>query len=180
MKARLDAARPAELGPLNWLVCKVITRGAGVREGHLFTTLARQRWLFRSWLLFASSLMMRGGLGRRRTELVILRVAHLRQCAYERDHHLRLAARVGLSPREIAAIQGEADADALSPEQRTLLGAVDALVARRELSDATFDALSRWLDPAQLVELCMLVGHYEMLATTIAVLRIPRDEPHGP
>jgi AhpD family alkylhydroperoxidase len=179
MKARLDPAGPAELGPFNWLVCKVIALGAGVQEGHLFTTLARQRWLFRSWLLFASSLMMRSGLGRRRAELVILRVAQLRHCAYERDHHLRLAARVGLSPLEIAAIQGEADAGALTPEQRTLLAAVDELVAQRELSDATFDALSRWLDAPQLVEFCMLVGHYEMLATTIAVLRIPRDEPHG-
>ena len=150
-----------------------------MREAHLFTTLARQRSLFRSWLVFASALMPRGKLGRRHTELVILRVAHLRDCAYEREHHLRLGARAGLSQQQLAAVLGGPDEGALSGQERALIAAVDELVESAELSDACFDALSRWLDPPRIVELCMLVGHYEMLATTIAALRIPLDEPHA-
>ena len=58
-------------------------------------TLGRHRPLFRGWLRFAGRLMPGGKLPRRETEMVILRVAHLRQCAYEFEHHARLARRAG-------------------------------------------------------------------------------------
>jgi alkylhydroperoxidase family enzyme len=60
-----------------------------------------------------------------------------------------------------------------------LLRAVEALHTTGDLDDATWDAVRAHLDEAQCIELCMLVGHYEMLATTIAALRIQPDPPRG-
>lgn len=175
MSARLPPAGWRELGLVNWALCKLLSRGAGVPEAHLFTTLARQRGLFRAWLLFSGRLMPGGRLARLDTECVILRVAHLKGCAYERDHHVRIGRRVGITPALLAAIEQGPEADGLSVRQRALLAAVDDLVERGNVSEPLWQALRSELDAAQLVELCLLVGQYQMLASTIATLGIERD-----
>lgn len=53
-----------------------------------------------------------------------------------------------------------------------LLAATDLLHHERDLSDEAWTALSRHIDDREAIELCLLVGHYEMLATAIAALRI--------
>lgn len=179
-RPRVEPGGVGELGVLNWLLCKAIARGAGVREANLFAVLGRQRRLFRAWLWFSARLMPGGSLSRHETELVILRVAHLRGCRYETDHHVRLGRRVGIDGDVLARIALGPAAAGWSDRHRALVAAVDALVATRNLDDATFGALEIHLAPPQLVELCLLVGQYEMLATTIATLGIERDVPRAP
>ena len=55
--------------------------------------------------------------------------------------------------------------------------ALDELHERRELSDEVWAELRRHLDEPLLIELCMLIGHYEMLAMTINSLGIEPDTP---
>lgn len=176
---RIAPGRLADVGPLNWLACRVLSRAAGVPDAHLFSTLARQRGLFRGWLVFASRLMPGGRLSRHETELVILRVAHLRDCSYERAHHLRLGRKVGIDATIAARIDAGPTAPGWSPRHRAMLAAVDALVQTRTLDDQQWTDVRAVLDERELIELCMLVGHYEMLATTISALRIAPDE-HAP
>jgi AhpD family alkylhydroperoxidase len=164
-----------ELGPLNWLICRVLSRVAGVRDAQLFSTIGRQRSLFRAWLRFSAQLMPGGTISRRETELVILRVAHLRQCAYEQDHHARIARRVGLDREALERVVLGPTASGWSERHRALLGAVDALVHTKDIDEATWTALCEHFDDQQRIELCLLVGQYEALATTIAALRIARD-----
>lgn len=119
--------------------------------------------------------MLGGSLDRHETEIVILRVAHLRRCAYELDHHVRLGARAGVHADLVQRIFEGPHAAGLSERHRVLLTAVDELVEQRDIRDDTWTTLrDHYADP-QLVELCLLVGHYEMLATTITALRIERD-----
>jgi AhpD family alkylhydroperoxidase len=173
--ARVAPGSFAELGPINWVLCRVLSLGAGVRDAHLFSTLGRQRALFRSWLMFSARLMPGGTISRKETEMVILRVAHLRGCAYERDHHVRLGRRVGINATLLAAIDEGPRSGKLTHRQQTLLASVDDLVLRKDISDEHWEALSRFYDSAEIIELCLLVGQYEMLATTIHTLRIERD-----
>ena len=164
-----------ELGLVNWALCRLLSRGAGLREVHLFSTLGRQRGLFRGWLHFAGKMMPGGVLSRHETELVILRVAHLRGCDYELDHHRRIGRRCGIGPEVLERILSGPKASGWSDAHRALLAAVDALVTRHDLDDAEWAALSGHYSEPQRIELCMLVGHYELLATTIKALRIARD-----
>jgi len=90
-----------ELGVVNWLLCGAIARSAGFKRVNLFQTLGRQRNLFRGWLHFTSQMMPFGALSRHDTELVILRVGHLRGCQYELDHHQRLGKRSGVTEVEM-------------------------------------------------------------------------------
>jgi AhpD family alkylhydroperoxidase len=172
--ARVAPGRARDLGALNWIACRAIALATGAGEARLFTTLARHRRLFRAWLLFASCLMPNGTLPRDETELVILRVARLRDCAYEIDHHVRLAQRGGVADWAIASALGDGADPRFAPRVKALLGAVDALVARR-FGDDAWSLLAKHYDERRLIEICVLVGHYEMLATAIDALGIQRD-----
>jgi AhpD family alkylhydroperoxidase len=175
---RLRPGRRADIGLPNALIAQAIGRAAGTRRPpNLFTTLARHRRLFRAWLRFAGALMPRGALPRADTELVILRVAHNCLCDYEWRHHERLGRTAGLTAAEIGRVLDGPDADGWSGRQALLLRATDELHERRELSDELWAELRDELTEIELIELPMLVGHYEMLAMTIASLRIGLDEP---
>jgi hypothetical protein len=66
-----------------------------------------------------------------------------------------------------------------SPRERILLTAVDELHGQQDIRDTTWNELRRYLGDRDCIELCMLVGHYETLATTITAPRIPDDRaPH--
>jgi hypothetical protein len=73
---RVAPGNRRRIGPLNAAIVWVIGRATGGRPPNVFTTLARNRGLFRRWLFFAAGLMPGGRLPRRDTELVILRDSH--------------------------------------------------------------------------------------------------------
>ncbi len=178
---RLAPARRGEVGWLNARILGLLQRGARTsRPPHLFATLARHRRLFRAWLLFAGTLMPRGRLPRAETELVILRVAHNSRCEYEWRHHERLARATGVSAAAIERVREGPEAPGWGTREQLLLRCTDALHERRELPDELWAKLSEVFSEVELVELVMLVGHYEMLATTIQALRIQPDETPAP
>lgn len=164
-----------ELGPVNWAVVRAMSLATGTDNAHIFATLGRSKGLFRGWLHFSSRMMPFGELSRRETEMIIVRVAHLRGCDYELDHHLRLGAKAGLTPERIAAVLAGPEAG-WGDREAALLTATDELVADRDLRDGTWTALRRHLSERQAIAFVLLVGQYDMLATTIGTLRIERDE----
>jgi AhpD family alkylhydroperoxidase len=174
---RIAPGSRRELGPVNALICRIAATATRTPPPNLFTTLGRHRRLFRGWLRFAGRLMPGGRLPRRDTELVILRVAHLRSCDYEWVHHERLGRRAGLSEDQIARVAVGPDADGWSPHERTLLRAVEELHSGGDISDETWQLLAAEFDERELIELVMLAGHYEMLATFIGTFRIAPDAP---
>lgn len=176
---RIGPGSRREIGAVNALIAGIAGRVAGTEPPRLFTTLGRHRRLFRRWLWFAAALMPRGRLPRADTELVILRVAHNRDCAYERAHHERLARATGLDADDVARVAAGPDAEGWSERQRLLLLAADDLHESGRIGAGTWDSLRAILDDASLIELCMLVGHYEMLAGTINTLGIEPDAVRG-
>ena len=173
MRVRPGTVR--ETGLLPQLVARVLGRRFGLRPLGLFLVLGRHRPLFRAWLHFSSRLLRGFELSRREVELVILRVAMLRECAYELDHHRRLGVRAGLGAREFAELRVGSQAPGWSSRERALLAAVEELQRDRDISDAAWVGLRACFSERAVVEVCLLVGHYELLATTISALRIPVD-----
>jgi AhpD family alkylhydroperoxidase len=163
------------VGWTNWLVSRVSGRVSRTGPPNLFLTLGRHRRLFRGWLRFAGRLMPGGKLPRRETELVILRVAHLRQCEYEFDHHVRLGRRAGLDDADISRVKEGPEAPGWSAREQVMLVAVDRLHRDGDIDDAAWAALQDHLDERECIELIMLAGHYELLATFIGTLRIEPD-----
>jgi AhpD family alkylhydroperoxidase len=170
--ARIRPGTRREIGLVNAAIVRVLGLATGGRPPNVFTTLARNRGLFRRWLWFAGGLMPGGKLPRADTELVILRVAHNTGCGYEWGHHERLGRRAGLSEAEIARVRDGAAAPGWSERRQQLLAAADELHADGRIGDALWAQLSRQLDAPLLIELCLLIGHYEMLAMTLNSLRV--------
>ena len=163
-----------ETGLLPQLIARTLGRRFGLKPLGLFLVLGRHRPLFRAWLHFSSRLLRGTLLSRREVELVIIRVATLRDCAYELDHHRRLGRRAGLGDREFEDISSTAPG--WSARERALLAAVEELHDRRDITDETWAALRTHFPERAAIEICLLAGHYELLATTITALRIPVDE----
>ena len=173
---RITPGGRREIGLLNAGIVRLAGLAVGGRPPHVFTTLARHRGLFRRWLWFAGALMPGGKLPRAETELVILRVAHNTGCDYEWGHHERLGTRAGLSAEEIARVREGPAAPGWSERRALLLRAADELHADGRIGDELWARLAGELDEVLLIELCMLVGHYEMLAMTLRSLEV-QPEP---
>jgi AhpD family alkylhydroperoxidase len=169
---RVPPASGGSLPPLARLTAAVTARATHGQPLRIFTTLGRHPRLFRSWLRFAATLMLRGDLPRTDRELVTLRTAWRCGCWYEWVQHAALARRAGLSTRDVARVVDGPAAAAWRPRQRMLLQAVDELHDHRAILDRTWKALSDELTERQLIELCLLVGHYEMLAMTLNALGV--------
>jgi AhpD family alkylhydroperoxidase len=178
---RITPGSRREIGAVNALIARLLGAATGGRPPHLFTTLARHRRLFRRWLRFAGALMPGGALPRRDSELVILRVAHNCGCEYEWRHHERLGALAGLSAEEVERVRSGPDAEGWSARQVLLLRTADELHADRTVSDSLWAQLRPLMSDTDLIELCLLVGHYEMLAMTLNALAVEPDPlPSGP
>ncbi|HEV2237724.1 MAG TPA: carboxymuconolactone decarboxylase family protein [Ktedonobacterales bacterium] len=174
---------PIPLDEMNERTRELIAKSHLDRNGEplaIFGTIARHPTLFASWLPFASRLLAGGSLERRLTELVILRVAWNTGNDYEWGQHVELSAAFGIEPATLERITQGPSATGWSPLEALVLRATDELHTERRITSATWDALAEHLNVAQLIELCFLVGHYEMLAMflhTVGVRLEPGKEP---
>jgi alkylhydroperoxidase family enzyme len=65
-----------------------------------------------------------------------------------------------------------------TPRKALLLRAADELHSpARTISDELWSTLAVELVERELIELCMLIGHYEMLAMTLNSLRVQPEAP---
>ena len=125
-----------DVGPINWVLCRLGARGIRAPQFNLFNALARHSLLFWTWLPLSAVLLYWGRLTRQDAEVVILRVGHLRNCEYELQQHRRLARSRGVD----AALQQKifegpmADAQGLSDRHRALLTATDEFVLNRAVT----------------------------------------------
>lgn len=164
-----------ELGPVIWAFSRVAGRATGTAPPAIFTTLGRGRGLFWGWLHFAGKLMPGGKLPRRETEMVILRVAALRSCEYEFTHHVRLGKRAGVTAADVERIKVGSDASGWSGHEQLLMRITEELISTKDLSEDSWSALRSVFDERTALELLLLIGHYDMLATTLMTLRLRPD-----
>lgn len=173
------AGRIRDIGLINWLVAKASSRTVGAPQMHLFTVLGQHKRLWLAMMPYSGALL-KGRLPSVDTELVILRVAHLRNSEYELQHHTRLGRRRGLdNPTQDSIFAWPDPSDRLTPRQQTLLAATDEFIGKRSISDETWRQLAEYLDRRQLIEFCLLAGQYDGLAATMSALELPLDHPRG-
>jgi alkylhydroperoxidase family enzyme len=142
---------------------------------NIFATLARHPRLFKRWLAFGGTLLYRGELSERDRELLILRTAWNCRAGYEWGQHARIARGAGLSDEEIARVTAGPGASGWDTFEASLLRAADELHAESVISDPTWAALAERYDERQLIEVCMLVGQYHLVAFTLNSLGVERE-----
>ena len=175
-RPRIPPGKGSDLGLFARALVPLIRRVSRGRSVNIFATLGRNRRFFRPWLMFATRLMPRGTLPREDTELVILRTAVNCRARYEWEQHQGIARRAGLSDADVERVREGPSAAGWSERQAAILSAVDELHDQRYISDATWDRVSAHLPPEQMLELCMLTGHYEMVAMTLNSAGTPLED----
>ena len=132
--------------------------------GTLLSTLVRHPKLTREYLKYSVYLLYGSTLPPRIRELVILRVAHRRGCTYEWVHHVDMGKDVGLTDADIEAARS---GSAANDFDRALIGAVDELDEKTNISDQTWAALGEQLDEQQRMDLVFTIGNYIALAMAL-------------
>jgi len=93
-------------------------------------------------------------------ELIILRVGHLCDAAYEIHHHTRISREIGMSEALIAAAKTGASAGGLDVTQRLVLSLTDDLVKEQRASDSNLAQAIKVFGENGRNEIIMLVGCY--------------------
>lgn len=144
-------------------------------ELNIFATLARHPQLLKAWLRFGGHLLGNGDLPARDREILTLRTAFDCGSDYEWGQHVMIAARAGLTQEEIGRIAAGPDDPAWAPFDAALLRAADELHTSNCICDATWHILASRYSDRQLIELCMLVGQYHLVAYTLNSLGVQRE-----
>ena len=142
---------------------------------NLLGTFARHPALTRAYNTFNGHILFASTLSPRERELLVLRVAAVRNAAYEWAQHVVLAGDAGISPEEIARVAEGPDAAGWSSSDRALLAAVDELVGDAKISDGTWQVLAGGLDEQQLMDLVFTVGAYDVLAMAFRSFGVELD-----
>ncbi|MEQ1505722.1 MAG: carboxymuconolactone decarboxylase family protein [Myxococcota bacterium] len=177
---------PSRIGPpprpertvLHRVASRILRRLGRDDIPNLFLLLLRTPRLVVPWTAYASRLMPYGRLPALDRERMILRIAWSSRCRYEWLQHLEIGLSLGLTPADVRDAVTPADALASLADRRlaTLLSACDELHRDRRLTDETYRALEGIVSEPLLIEVLMLVAHYEGLA---AVLNSVGVEPEA-
>lgn len=152
------------------------TRLPNGRELDLIATLAHHPGLLRRWWPFGAKLLAAGRLPIRDRELVILRTAWNCRCDYEWGQHVSIADQAGVTETELNEVRApDVERTTFGELEQALLRAADEMHRDAEVSDATWSVLASHYDVPQLIELCMLVGQYHLVAFTLRSLRVARE-----
>jgi len=136
--------------------------------------LARAYNTFNGHVLFASTLSPR------QRELLVLRVAAVRDSRYEWEQHAVIAGDNDIGPDEVTRVAAGPDAPGWSTLERAMLQAVDELLDDALISDQTWSTLVGELDEQQLMDLVFTVGAYDLLAMALRSFGVPLDDDLKP
>lgn len=131
---------------------------------NVFKLLAINQDIFWRWLFFASRLMPYGELTDREREIIILRVAWLCRCRYEWGQHIEIGQnKAKLSDEDIVNISKGINAFA-NPKEQLIIKACNEFINKKAISTETWNLLSKYYNNKLMIEISVLIGHYEMLA----------------
>ncbi len=143
-------------------------------------TFAHHPELTRAFMVFNSHVLNMTTLEARQRELIVLRVAALRDADYEWAQHAVLAGDHGIDDDALARVRSGPDAPGWSSADAALIRAVDELVSEATIGDETWAALGDALDEQQLLDLVFTVGAYDTLAMMMRACRTPLDDDLAP
>ena len=138
-----------------------------IREGeplNIFRTLGHHPALLKRFNVLGGAFIAQGLLPAREREIVILRVGWNCRAIYEFGQHTIMGRDAGLTDAEIASLASTRALGDWSADDHALIALADELCADDCASEATFAALRRRWNDAELIELVMLAGFYRMVS----------------
>lgn len=145
---------------------------------NVYRTLANAEKVFTGWMVAGDAALTSPTLPTRLRELVVLRTAHLMDCAYERGQHRDVARTVGVTSDEIDVILSDTDWQTapFDETEMAVLRLTSELLTTRSVTADAFDRVHRPLGSAATVEVLMVINRYAGLALMLNALDVDLDE----
>jgi len=140
--------------------------------GNIFRTVAHSPLLLRRMLYFSDGLRNRTRLDPRFRELAILTVGRLTNAEYEYVHHQRLAKSVGVRQEQLERLASWETDPTFNEQERAVIRYATEVTQNVKVDDATFDALRKFLDNEQIVELTLNTGFYNMVVRFLVPMQV--------
>lgn len=141
---------------------------------NVYRTMAHHPALVMAWANLRQHVVLDTSLGRVRSEVVILRAAVALNSDYEWAHHVDRARALGFSDARIAALRGPLAA--MDPEDATIAGAVDEVLANARLTPQTLAELTSLVTSQGVLDLFATVGFYSTLGFIVNTFSVPIDD----
>jgi alkylhydroperoxidase family enzyme len=142
---------------------------------NILGTFAHHPELAQAFFSFNGHVQLATTLTPRQRELLILRVAAVREARYEWAQHVLIALDAGLDDEEIRRIAVNPAGSSWSELEAALLRSVDELLGDGVISDATWRVLAGELDVRQVLDAVFTVGAYATLASMELSLGLELD-----
>ncbi len=140
--------------------------------GNVLSTLVRHPNLTEAYLPFNAYLLKDSTLSPRIREVALLRVVYRGNCEYLWSHHVPIAARTGLSSKDISAIRS---GNCPEPHDQMVVQAVDDLTADSTIKQATWEELGRVFTDQQRMDLVFTIGGYLLLAMAVNTFGVQEE-----
>lgn len=172
-----DTTKAAPVPPSDWdpSLATVIQDMKGAPL-NVHSLMANHPVLLKAWWNFRNYSVQGGDLGRRRGELVILRVAVHMRAWYEWASHVERALACGLTREEIERVKQGGNAPGWDPGDALLLNAVDELIAHHGLTPETRLALGDHYSVPEIMDIMAIHGMYVILGCMINTWGLDLDE----
>jgi alkylhydroperoxidase family enzyme len=168
--ARLPYPDPATLPEANR---KLLTTLPAL---NIFKMLAGSGPSFVPFMSLINAYLNEGILDAHLRELVILRVGHLCNSAYELHQHLRVSRTLGLSESRIKATAGRLPSTEFSEAENAALALADDLVAHVKADKEIFADARAHLGDSGVQELVIIVGVYLLVCRYLETLEIEIED----
>ncbi len=165
----------------NTALAALIDKLKGARRGkllNLYRVLLNSPSIAEAWQAFNSAIRFNTALDDQARELAIMRVAQLNGADYQFQIHVaKYAPEANITPRQIAALDSGENSSLFQPAHRALLAYTKSMTVDIDVPDAVFNQLKLHYNDAQIVELTVLIGAYNMHTRVGRALRIDPEPP---
>jgi 4-carboxymuconolactone decarboxylase len=165
------------LSPENWnaRLCHIVEDMNG-QPINIHSLMAHSPELLTAWWNFRNYSVSGGALGKRKSELVILRVAVHLKSWYEWGAHVDRSLACGLALKDIQRVKQKNDSTGWAEDERCLLSAVDQLVDTHAISPDLLLELDLHFTTLQVLVIIAIHGMYLILGCMINTWGLDLDQ----
>jgi len=146
------------------------------RPLNVHALMAHHPELLKAWWNFRNHAVGGGELGKRNSELIILRVSVHLKSWYEWASHVDRALACGLTLEEVERVKQGGQATEWQPAEALLIKAVDELLIGHAINTETLKELYRHFNIPQVMDLIAIQGMYVILGNMINTWPLELDE----
>lgn len=140
--------------------------------GNIFRTLAHTPNLLRRFLALGGEMRNGTALDPKLRELALMTVGRLTNAEYEFTHHWNLSLRVGVRHEQLEHLAEFEKSPLFNEQERAVMRYAAEATQNVKVSDATFDALRKFLDTRRLMDLVQNVAFYNMVVRVLVPLGV--------